>query len=85
MGILELQMPVILYPKPNHTPASFTVLNFRVNEIEKVVNVLTGRGVMFEQYGAPIETDKKVSTRTVEERMYSILPGSKIPMVISCL
>src|SRR5688500_15601483 len=51
---------VFLYPKPNHTPASFTVLNFPVDDIEKAVGELTKRGVRFEKYDeAEIKTDEK--------------------------
>jgi len=51
---------VFLYPKPNHTPASFTVLNFHVDDIEAAVDELTGLGVTFEQYDMPdIKTDKR--------------------------
>jgi catechol 2,3-dioxygenase-like lactoylglutathione lyase family enzyme len=41
---------VIIYPKDNHEPASFTVLNFPVGDIESVVDSLTKAGVRFERY-----------------------------------
>jgi catechol 2,3-dioxygenase-like lactoylglutathione lyase family enzyme len=54
MGILELHIkggiPIILYPKPNHEPATFTVLNFPVPNIEEAVKALKGKGVAFESY-----------------------------------
>lgn len=50
---------VFIYPKPNHSPASFTVLNFNVTDIDKAVDELGSRGVKFEQYGGEIQTDKK--------------------------
>ncbi|MCM3901882.1 MAG: hypothetical protein ND866_09270 [Pyrinomonadaceae bacterium] len=61
---LELKLTggntVFLYPKPNHTPASFTVLNFPVNDIEEAVDELVGLGVRLEQYDLPdIKTDKR--------------------------
>ena len=63
MGILELHIEgcgqVILYPKPNHEPASFTVLNFHVADIDIAVDGLTAEGVKFLQYDAPIKTDEK--------------------------
>lgn len=64
MGVLELHLTggvtVIAYPKPNHTPASFTVLNFRVDNIEKAVAELGKRGVVFEQYDMKdLKTDEK--------------------------
>ena len=64
MDTLEVKLPggsgVMLYPKPNHEPATFTVLNFTVTDIEAAVDDLTGRGVKFEQYDMPeIKTDAK--------------------------
>ncbi|TDH21254.1 VOC family protein [Segetibacter sp. 3557_3] len=57
MGILELHIeggiPIIVYPKPNHTPATFTVLNFPVENVEKAVEQLKARGIVFEQYDLP--------------------------------
>lgn len=51
---------VFLYPKPNHTPASFTVLNFHVDDIEKAVDELDSLGVKLERYDLPdLKTDKR--------------------------
>jgi len=51
---------VFLYPKPNHTPASFTVLNFHVNDIEEAVDELKAMGVTLERYNLPdIKTDER--------------------------
>jgi catechol 2,3-dioxygenase-like lactoylglutathione lyase family enzyme len=50
---------VFLYPKPNHQPATFTVLNFPVEDIEKAVDDLTKLGVRFESYEGEIKTDEK--------------------------
>jgi predicted enzyme related to lactoylglutathione lyase len=67
MGLLELHIegttPVILYPKPNHQPATFTVLNFPVADVDKAVDELTSKGVTFEQYGGDIQTDAKGISR----------------------
>jgi predicted enzyme related to lactoylglutathione lyase len=51
---------VIAYPKGDqHTPASFTILNFPVPDVEAAVRDLTARGVTFERYeGTPTETDE---------------------------
>jgi catechol 2,3-dioxygenase-like lactoylglutathione lyase family enzyme len=52
--------PTLVYPKPNHEPASFTILNFPVDDIEAAVDELTAGGVVFEKYeGTPMETDPK--------------------------
>jgi len=51
---------VFLYPKPNHTPATFTVLNFHVNDIERAVDELKALGVSLEHYDMPdIKTDER--------------------------
>jgi predicted enzyme related to lactoylglutathione lyase len=49
---------VLVYAKPDHTPATFTVLNFPVPDVEKAVDELAGRGVRFEHYENP-PTDEK--------------------------
>jgi len=41
---------ILVYPKPDHTPASFTILNFPVDDIDKAVDELAERGVLFERY-----------------------------------
>lgn len=61
--VLELHVPgagnVLLYPKPDHTPATFTVLNFSVSDISKAVAALEAKGVPFEDYDLPgIKTDE---------------------------
>ena len=63
-GLLTLHLgggtPVLIYPKDNHTPASFTVLNFPVKNVDEAVADLSKRGVKFENYKDPrIETDAK--------------------------
>ena len=51
---------ILVYPKPNHEPATFTILNFPVDDIEAAVDALTERGVEFERYeGTELETDEK--------------------------
>ena len=51
---------VFIYPKGNHTPASFTVLNFPVDDVEKTVDALTAKGVRFEVYDeGDLKTDAK--------------------------
>jgi catechol 2,3-dioxygenase-like lactoylglutathione lyase family enzyme len=48
----------LMYPKPSHQHASFTVLNFPVDSVEKAVEELSQRGVRFEVYGEPhLKTD----------------------------
>jgi catechol-2,3-dioxygenase len=51
---------IFLYPKPNHTAATFTVLNFPVSNVESAVADLGKRGVQMERYNSPdLKTDEK--------------------------
>ncbi|MGW6856405.1 VOC family protein [Streptomyces xanthophaeus] len=54
MGHLALHLAgdatVLVYPKDNHEPASFTVLNFPVDDVDRAVDELTARGVTMERY-----------------------------------
>ena len=51
---------VFLYLKPNHTPASFTVLNFAVNSVDEAVDELNNLGINLEHYNLPdIKTDER--------------------------
>ena len=54
MGLLRLTLPggadVIIYPKPDHQPAGFTILNLQVADIDQSVDVLAERGVEFLRY-----------------------------------
>jgi predicted enzyme related to lactoylglutathione lyase len=63
-GMLTLHLagdrPTLVYPKDGHEPASFTILNFPVPDVEAAVDALAERGVSFERYeGTPMETDEK--------------------------
>ncbi len=63
MGLLALHINggshIIIYPKPNHIPATFTILNFPVDDVDKTVDELTQLGVVFEHYEGAINTDAK--------------------------
>jgi catechol 2,3-dioxygenase-like lactoylglutathione lyase family enzyme len=41
---------IFIYPKDNHTPATYTILNFPVDDVEQAVDELTSKGVTFEHY-----------------------------------
>lgn len=63
-GMLTLHIAgdrdILVYPKRDHNPASFTILNFPVSDIEAAVDELAARGVEFQRYeGTPAETDDK--------------------------
>lgn len=63
-GLLTLHVkdgpPVMIYPKPNHQPATFTVLNFNVNNVESAVKDLNELGIQFEIYNEEhLKTDER--------------------------
>jgi|SRR5690554_110616 len=70
MGLLELHLSggtrILIYPKPDHIPATFTVLNFPIADIDKVVDELNSRGITFENYEGVIKTDEKGISRSNE-------------------
>lgn len=63
-GMLNLHLggggTVLVYPKPDHTPASFTILNFPVADIEAAVDELTERDVRFEHYEFAEQDEKGI-------------------------
>ena len=55
---------VFIYPKPNHAPATFTVLNFPVDDVDKTVSEPKSRGIRFEHYNQKdLKTDEKGISR----------------------
>lgn len=68
-GLFEIHIPggnsVMVYPKENHQPATFTILNFPVDDIDQAVDELTEKGVDFEHYDDEmIKTDEKGIARS---------------------
>ena len=65
MGLLYLHIEgnsndTFIYPKPNHEPATYTVLNFMVDDVDKTVDALTAKGISFEHYDmGQLKTDEK--------------------------
>ena len=63
-GMLELKLggggTVLVYPKDNHEPATFTVLNFPVPDVESAVDELASKGVSFERYDRFPQDDKGI-------------------------
>ena len=61
-GLLQLTLgtgaKVLVYPKPDHTPATFTILNFPADDVDAAVDALAARGVAFERY-PEMGTDEK--------------------------
>ena len=63
-GLMQLNLAsgvkILVYPKPDHAPATFTVLNFPVENVERAVDALVERGVRFEIYKeGPVKTNGK--------------------------
>ena len=62
-GMLQLHVagasPILVYPKQNHVPATFTILNFPVEDVDAAVDELASRGVRFEHYEGELQTDEK--------------------------
>ena len=64
-GLMTLHLAggrdTLVYPKPGHTPASYTILNFPVDDIDKAVDELVARGVQFERYDELGQDGKGIS------------------------
>ena len=68
-----------IYPKSDHTPASFTLINLKVDDIKQTVEDLTRAGVSFEQYGDPINTnDKGIAIRDSKQMAWFKDPAGNI-------
>jgi catechol 2,3-dioxygenase-like lactoylglutathione lyase family enzyme len=64
-GLLTLHLnggerPTLIYPKPDHEPAGFTILNFQVDDVEQAVDALIERGVEMEQYDGFDQDEKGI-------------------------
>jgi catechol 2,3-dioxygenase-like lactoylglutathione lyase family enzyme len=61
-GLLTLHLagerPTLVYPKPGYTPAEYTILNFKVDDVEAAVDELAARGVQLERYDG-MEQDER--------------------------
>ncbi|HET9244107.1 MAG TPA: hypothetical protein VFN99_11770 [Gaiella sp.] len=64
-GLLNLRLAggrdTLVYPKPDHVPATYTILNFAVEDIERAVDDLTARGVRFERYDGSDQDEKGIA------------------------
>ncbi|WP_118973033.1 VOC family protein [Taibaiella koreensis] len=87
-GMLHLELSgagkILIYPKPDHQPATFTVLNFQVTDIQKAVAGLKQAGIVFESYPY-LHTDENNIMRSEEMRVAQAWfkdPGGNILSVI---
>jgi predicted enzyme related to lactoylglutathione lyase len=64
MGILNLELagdrPTMIYPKPDFSPATYTILNFPVDDVDAAVDELTSRGVEMERYDGFDQDEKGI-------------------------
>jgi catechol 2,3-dioxygenase-like lactoylglutathione lyase family enzyme len=71
MGILTLHLaggrPTLVYPKPDYTPATYTILNFEVDDIDAAVDELSSRGVELVRYEGFDQDEKGIARSTGEE------------------
>jgi catechol 2,3-dioxygenase-like lactoylglutathione lyase family enzyme len=87
MGLLELHLAggttILIYPKDNHTPATFTILNFPVINIDTTVDDLQRKGVVFEQYDEPdLKTDEKGICRGMVDVAWFKDPAGNILSIV---
>ncbi len=65
IGALTLNIagdrPILIYPKPDFAPATYTILNFPVDDVDKAVDELTARGVEFEHYEGFDQDEKGIA------------------------
>ena len=69
---------IFIYPKSDHTPATFTILNFKVKNIDTTVDELISKGVQFEHYDGEMKTDQKGIFRGQDQTHGLILIQSHI-------
>jgi catechol 2,3-dioxygenase-like lactoylglutathione lyase family enzyme len=67
-GMLMLHLggggKVLVYAKPNHEPATFTILNFPIDDINRAVDDLTTKGVQFERYHGADQDDRGITRQS---------------------
>jgi len=83
-GLLRLHIAgdrdFLIYAKPDHVPASFTVLNFPVDDIDKAVDALVERGIRYERYDQP-KTDEKGIDRAEDVAWFKDPAGNILSVV----
>lgn len=86
MGLLSLRLPggaeLIIYPKPDHAPAVFTILNFAVEDIDVAVDELAARGVTFTRYDGFPQDEKGIARDGVPMIAWFTDPAGNILSVL---
>jgi catechol 2,3-dioxygenase-like lactoylglutathione lyase family enzyme len=85
-GMLTLHLgggkDVLVYPKPDHTPATYTVLNFPVDDVDRAVDELTAKGVRFERYEGFEQDDKGIARGMGPAIAWFTDPGGNVLSVL---
>lgn len=85
-GMLTLSLPgggrVLIYPKENHQPATYTCLNLEVADIEAAVDEMVGRGVSFERYDGMPHDDRGIVRESGPPIAWFTDPAGNIVSVI---
>ena len=86
-GMLRLHLgsgaAVLVYPKPNHTPATYTILNFPVPDVEAAVDDLAARGVSFERYEGMPQDAKGIMRGNGPDIAWLIDPAGNVLSVVA--
>jgi catechol 2,3-dioxygenase-like lactoylglutathione lyase family enzyme len=64
---LDSGVQIFIYSKENHVPATYTILNFPIANIDQAVDELKAKGIQFEQYTGELQTDEKGICRSTQE------------------
>ena len=86
-GLMQLDLggdrPTLVYQQPDSTPASYTILNFPVDDVEAAVDELTARGVEFERYDGFEQDEKGISRGPGPEIAWFKDPSGNVLSVLS--
>jgi catechol 2,3-dioxygenase-like lactoylglutathione lyase family enzyme len=86
-GLLTLHLaggerPTLVYPKPDFTPATYTILNFQVDDIDRAVDELAARGVRLERYEGFDQDEKGIARGQGPAIAWFTDPAGNIPSVL---
>jgi catechol 2,3-dioxygenase-like lactoylglutathione lyase family enzyme len=86
-GLLTLHLaggarPTLVYPKPGHEPAGYTILNFPVDDVEAAVDELAARGVEFLRYDGMPQDDKGIMRGNGPDIAWFADPGGNVLSVL---
>lgn len=87
MGLINLHLgdgtTILVYPKPDHVPATFTILNFVVDDIDAVVDQLTARGVTFVKYDGFPQDERGIMRGNGPDIAWFTDPGGNVLSVLA--